>query len=1011
MRSLQQDNNKIDEYNLVTSALSLFPFLFITFYSVTRVGFDHDFVLYFKITGVSLLLLNIDCLWNERGGVSKSNFYVIAFLVITGLFFFLEITALVGNVIAIFGYAFFVLNVVTNFSLFKDKKKWPLVVITGIALVVLTLYVFSVFYTNFLTPFSCDLISSRGVHIDTLFHASITQMLKTYHIPTTGVDGLNVVKYHFGSHVIAAALSKLLDMNVLLYYQMGFPVIVFPLLFKAFLYFVLDLSALGRGEEKNNFLIFLLLFLAGFIGFLNYDGVNKIALKALIGWQNIYTSESYTLSMLFLFATLSTVIKFKNNFQKEIGLAHFIFVFLFFTLFIVNGFTKISTGFLIFCLTQYFFLRTEAYKKIFWVVVDVVFVAIAWWIYSALNDPHDGEGGWYYFHLINEVNQAPIIWFILLHFFWTIAIVFYYLFYFRIKNARELFHAFRRKRLLLAEVVLVMSIAGLIPGNVMWFYNRNAAYFSEPQNWVALAIIIYLAYYQPIDHESLSTYVKRHVVFVIVVLSIPFYDHVFSDWLDTSIVFSFVPVIVAFALPSIRQIKPVALKYFLLAGVFFPLLTEIKHNIMVLEDRMRHLTNTIRTGLIPNEKTALEYNHHHWPHGAAISEKWQMLNRDSLHLFYRQLFALDKWTAEEKKKAIVFVASRNAYKKIYPCQALPFIMPAITGIVQYRGLEPSDLCDNYSFGLEYFQWYPSSEMAKVDVGSVEEDVGGKGYKNLVVVDVDKKTVVVTSLIKSDKERIEGESCASRVVSSDNAPKHVMLGPLANLPAGNRKFRFYLKTDNIIDNEVIATLDIIVNNSSLIDKDLRGTDFTKKNQYQYFDIEYKNDVKLSDVDFRVYYYGKGNLGVHHVQIESFEKNSYEWNSVDLPSGTGEIIFDNTLNHRVRHANTSMKLGHLVFGPYSTLQPGEYDLAFWLKVKGSKGDNVAYIDVVANNSTQLLSGLEIDISEMNAKDEYVKYNIPFSLCKKGENIEFRMYYKGKGEIWLDKLSLTQKRIFAR
>jgi hypothetical protein len=1007
--------NRYILHNLATAALSIFPFLFFFFYSLARIGFGNDFFLYGKIIGVSLLLLNIDCFWNKDWVVlTKSNFYVVGFLIIVTLFFFFEMPVLIGNILATLGYIVFAQNFTTNIPIFKERKNWLFIATTCLIIALFTLYVFSVFYTNFLNPFSIDRISSGGLHIDTLFHASIAQMLKTYHIPTTGVDGLNIIKYHFGSHVIAASIANLLAINVLLYYQMAFPVIIFSLLFKAFLYFVLDLSALSKNEKKNNYLIFLLLFLAGFIGFLNYDGISKITLKALVGWQTIYAFENYTLSMFFLFALFSTSVQFKGKFHEKISLTHFIFVLLFLILFIATGITKISTGFLIFCVGQYFFLRTSAWRRMFWIISNLIFIATAWLIYSAVNDPNDGEGGWYYFHLIKDVNQAPIIWFILLHFFWTVAIFFYYLFYLRIRNIKELLHAFKEKQFLLAEVLLIMSICGLIPGNVMWFYNRNAVYFTEPQNWVALGIVIYLAYYRPIDYEGISTYVLRYIVPVIIILTIPLYDHVFSDWFDTSIVFSFVPIFVAFALPSFARVKPPALKYFLFVVVFFPLLTEIEHNIENFVNRLRIHTNEFRAELVPNEKTALEYNPNKWPDVSAIREKWRIVNRDSFHVFYRQLFALDKWPNTEKRKAIVYVASRNAYKHVYLCQALPFIMPAITGIVQYRGLEPSNQCDNFSFGLESFQGYPSVEMAKVNIESVKEEVIDEGYEKLIVVNVDKKTVNIIQLDKSVKrnnERIEGESCPSKLASVDDAPQYITLGPLASLPVGSRKFKFYLKTDNIINKEIIATIDIFVNNNSLLSKDLRGSDFSKNNEYQYFDIEYKNDVSMSNVDLRVYHHGKGNISVHHVQIESTEKITDEWSSVNLPSATGEIIFDSTLNHQVRHANKSMKSGYLTFGPYFTLQPGEYSLEFLLKVRGNKEDNVAYIDAVANSGTLLLNRLEIKINKINAASQYIKYEISFDLCKKGENVEFRMYYRAKGEIWFDKISLKQKRIFAR
>jgi hypothetical protein len=73
-------------------------------------------------------------------------------------------------------------------------------------------------YWVFLNPLFVERIYVGGAHLDTLFHASISQMIETYGIPSTGLDGLPYLHYHFGSHWIFAQFSKLIHMDPINFY-------------------------------------------------------------------------------------------------------------------------------------------------------------------------------------------------------------------------------------------------------------------------------------------------------------------------------------------------------------------------------------------------------------------------------------------------------------------------------------------------------------------------------------------------------------------------------------------------------------------------------------------------------------------------------------------------------------------------------------------------------------------------------------------------------------------------
>ena len=45
-------------------------------------------------------------------------------------------------------------------------------------------------------------------HSDTYFHIALSGIIAKFLVPTIGADGLEFIKYHFGSHLVAAGLSK-----------------------------------------------------------------------------------------------------------------------------------------------------------------------------------------------------------------------------------------------------------------------------------------------------------------------------------------------------------------------------------------------------------------------------------------------------------------------------------------------------------------------------------------------------------------------------------------------------------------------------------------------------------------------------------------------------------------------------------------------------------------------------------------------------------------------------------
>jgi hypothetical protein len=134
--------------------------------------------------------------------------------------------------------------------------------------------------------------------IDTLFQSSISGMIQTYGVPSVGLDGTPYQPYHWGSHVVFAALSRFLGLSPLEFYNLAYPVIFVPWLVNALLVFGASRGALGLGERQCPRRVqiswrFLVLLAAGLLGFLPV----AIAESMKQWWFVPYCSESYVLAI------------------------------------------------------------------------------------------------------------------------------------------------------------------------------------------------------------------------------------------------------------------------------------------------------------------------------------------------------------------------------------------------------------------------------------------------------------------------------------------------------------------------------------------------------------------------------------------------------------------------------------------------------------------------------------------------------------------------------------------
>jgi hypothetical protein len=141
-------------------------------------------------------------------------------------------------------------------------------------------------------------IESGNILPDILFHSSIASMIKSYGVPSTGLNGLVPISYHVFSHYFYASISLISNVSVIEVYGILTLIFTVPLLFLAFSEATVSLIRPSSLSFNHLWIVSSVLF----------------SLSPFLLWRwnfsnSYFVSESYALSLSFLFAAYPLLFK------------------------------------------------------------------------------------------------------------------------------------------------------------------------------------------------------------------------------------------------------------------------------------------------------------------------------------------------------------------------------------------------------------------------------------------------------------------------------------------------------------------------------------------------------------------------------------------------------------------------------------------------------------------------------------------------------------------------------
>lgn len=475
-------------YSIGSSACAFFLGLF---YYVSRLGL-HDKHLSHIIAfiGVSLFLLNVPTSIRRNSRVEHLPWFNELLLTVYLLIALIAISYTgIPYLIFLIGFTgawCLGQNVVLLLKSKPGRPDWSLIAVA----ILLPVWIAAVCWRgDFLSPLfleGLELTEENGSSLDPLFHMAIAQMLKHYSEISNGLHGLEYVKYHFLSHFIMSRLSVLADSHMIYTYNVGHVLIFPPLLLKVFLTLVNTGKALYPAARNYSKLSWVIL-AAGLTSIMPAYLFNNLSVRAAIGHNSLFMSESYLLSILLALVVVYTLMQ-KKVWEKPFNYGLFIFLPV---AVILITLAKVSTGYLLVGALGYLFIRLGLYRKWVAILLMLIIVVSACAIAFMITDRGAVGSGVQWMSFFTIEVQTRFRYFLILFYFWlgSAGVMFAIIYFMRRRTTVSID---LKKTQLALEVIIIVAILGFLPPATMRILGASGIYFLEPQRWLAVLLCIVL---------------------------------------------------------------------------------------------------------------------------------------------------------------------------------------------------------------------------------------------------------------------------------------------------------------------------------------------------------------------------------------------------------------------------------------------------------------------------------------------------------------------------------------
>jgi hypothetical protein len=315
-------------------------------------------------------------------------------------------------------------------------------------------------------------------------------------------------------------------------------------------------------------------------------------------------------------------------------------------------------------------------------------------------------------------------------------------------------------------------------------------------------------------------------------------------------------------------------------------------------------------------------------------------------------------------------------------------------------------------GAQFFKWMHKEWKEMMEDHKMEEQQGMKEETPVVANMLIESSKMIPEVWKlmNDTTWTKGQVVWA-VVTSDKKGNIVTPYEIT-LPKGGYEAIFRLKTDNVLKKEVLADvfIDGVTPSQESYSKEVSGKDFTKANEFTNISVKFNVNQDNTKVAPWVYYTGEASLWIDTIEIKKTDMVDYTISTTDnrkfeeeaFAHKVGTGVSDATAGNGKALIAVEWKdqAGHMAFGPYSKDElPGNHKATFMLKYSDNTySGNVARLEVFNTNGNGVNKSLIIKGNEFKSSNAFQPFDINYIRTDIGD-IEYRVYYYGKGSLTLD------------
>jgi hypothetical protein len=352
--------------------------------------------------------------------------------------------------------------------------------------------------TRYKTPVFWELFEYKAnVHHDTLYNVSLANMMRSYGVPSTGLDGVPYIPYHYGASWLNSDWAYLAGTDVLGFYSLA-PVIVLPVFFVAVLLLAVEvrkgwrLTSPGADPALKKDWAAWFLFLAVTVGLIPTAGLDAMGIWNL----HAFISESYVSGVPVLLLVMAAAIAFWRRKRSSLRTEDILFLFVFAPVMLsVLGFLKVSLMLLLLCAAMALAVLGRMLRDRLIALSAILCVATSFVTYKLVSVAAQNQGFVpFAFMRYSGVDATWWPWFILAHLFWSWVYIYLRLREEKLTTIGGLRHATLEGRITDVVVVAIIAIAGFLPGEIVEIHGGSAIYFSDVQRWLALPLLMATAW-------------------------------------------------------------------------------------------------------------------------------------------------------------------------------------------------------------------------------------------------------------------------------------------------------------------------------------------------------------------------------------------------------------------------------------------------------------------------------------------------------------------------------------